>query len=207
MKKRDFLQQLERFIEKSIKGGFRLDYDPDHPLSYIAAFLRDRSVASVAPSTKYVVDRVLRAMDLATASAVVEYGPAEGVITRKALARMPAGGAFIAVERNADFVKALKKIDDPRLRVIHGDVQHIDEVLGPVQVDVIVSGIPFSFLEPAEREKLLQKTHDRLRPGGRFVAYQFTAHLIPLLKRRFRKVKTEFEIRNLPPHFVFTAYK
>ena len=46
-----------------------------------------------------------------------------------------------------------------------------------------------------------------LEPSGRFIAYQVTTHLIGLLEDYFRKVKTEFEIRNIPPHFVFTAYK
>ena len=39
------------------------------------------------------------------------------------------------------------------------------------------------------------------------MAYQCTTHLIPVLKRHFRRVETQFELRNLPPHFVFAAYK
>ena len=96
------------------------------------------------------------------------------------------------------------------MRVEHGDVQDVDSILhrmGIVCADVIVSGIPFSFIEKDARHRLLAKTAGLLNPGGRFVAYQFTTHLIPLLKDHFSKVDTKFEVRNLPPHFIFTAFK
>ena len=73
--------------------------------------------------------------------------------------------------------------------------------------DAIVSGIPFSYFEPIQRHELLRKLSALLDPKGRFVAYQFTTHLIPLLKLYFKKIDTQFEIRNLPPHFIFTCLK
>ena len=51
------------------------------------------------------------------------------------------------------------------------------------------------------------KTSALLNPGGRFVAYQVTTHLIPMLKDYFSNVDIQFEVRNMPPHFVFTALK
>ena len=232
---RDVLEQLDGFFDQDVenlfKNGFQglkklmkkeirlartekksklLEYNPDSPFSYLAAFLRDKAVASVAPSTKYVIKRVVKAMDLKRARVVVEYGPAEGVITRRILAELPADGVLMAVERNANFVKALNRIRDPKLRVVQGDVQDIDEILRAQRLDgadVIVSGIPFSFFDPPGRRRLLGKTCGLLNRGGRFVAYQFTTHLIPLLKYYFREVDTQLELRNLPPHFVFTCLK
>ena len=107
-------------------------------------------------------------------------------------------------------MSAVRRIKDRRLRVVHGDVQDVDRIVrdnGFDSVDRVVSGIPFSFFDPAGRHRLLGKISGLLSPKGRFVAYQVTAHLIPLLKKYFRKVEHEFEIRNLPPHFVFTSYK
>jgi len=208
-------REIERLLKKEIKlGKFKdskiLEYDPDSRFSYISAFLRDKAVASVAPSTKYVIKRVLKAMALDHARVVVEYGPAEGVMSRRILGRMRADGVLIAIERNENFVTALRRIKDRRLRVVHGDVQDVDRIVadnGFDAADVIVSGIPFSFFDKEGRVTLLRKTSGLLSPRGRFVAYQFTTHLIPLLKRYFRKINTQFEIRNLPPHFVFTCYK
>jgi phospholipid N-methyltransferase len=207
--------EVEKLLKKEIRLGKNgksdvLSYDPDSPFSYIAAFLRDRKVAALHPSSKYVVDRVVKAMDLDRARVVVEFGPAEGVMTRRILPKLPADGILVAVELNENFVSALRKIKDSRLRVVHGDVREIDAILrreGVASADVMISGIPFSFFNPRERHELLSKISALLTPGGRFIAYQFTTHLIPLLKCYFKRVHTQFEIRNLPPHFVFSCYK
>lgn len=210
-KENDLMNRLEEFF-KGKKGllGNLVEYDADSPLSYIAAFMRDKGVSSIMPSSKFIIRRVLKAMNLSKVRAVVEYGPAEGVITREILKGMHKDGVLIAIELNPSFVKSLRKIEDPRLKVVQGNVQEVEAILdkSAIQsVDAIVSGIPFSFFNSRERHLLLEKTAKRLNPGGRFVAYQFTTHLIPLLKCYFRKVNIELEVRNIPPHFVFTGYK
>lgn len=195
---------------KGIDGSKLLEYDPESPFSYVSAFLRDRAVAAVHPSSKYVVRRVLKALALEPVKVVVEFGPAEGVMTRQILEAVGPDATVIAIELNANFVSALHRIKDKRLRVVHGDVQDVDRIVadnGFAKVDRVVSGIPFSFFDTAGRHRLLEKISSLLNPKGRFVAYQFTTHLIPLLKQYFRKVEHELELRNLPPHFVFTSYK
>lgn len=182
----------------------------DDKFSYLKAFLDDKVVASIAPSSKFLVQRVIKAMDLRNARVVVEYGAAGGVMTREILSHLPSDGKLIALELNAKLFLSLKAMRDPRLIAVHGDVRRIERVLAAAGVDsadIFVSGIPFAFLRPRERHELLTKTSNFLKPGGRFVAYQVTTHLIGLLEDYFSKVKTEFEIRNLPPHFVFTAFK
>jgi phospholipid N-methyltransferase len=73
--------------------------------------------------------------------------------------------------------------------------------------DCVVSGIPFSFFDPPQRLELAQTIHDVLSPKGRFVAFQFTTHLIPVLNKTFRDVDVSLEVRNLPPALVMTAKK
>ncbi len=213
---RDFFDRIEALIEsgieKALRGGLRGKKGPGarrNPFSYIEAFLKDPKVASIAPSTKFVIRRVIARMER-SAKVVIEYGPAEGVITREILKRLPVDGILVAVELNEDFTASLSKLEDPRLKVIRGSVTEIDELVAPLSLppaDAIVSGIPFSFLKPVERHALLHKTADLLKPGGRFIAYQFTTHLVPLMKYHFDDVDIDFEPRNLPPHFIFTGTK
>lgn len=230
----DLLDKIEHFIENHIENKIKKGLDDvedflkrefrelrekargkngdEGPVSYLERFLRDRKVAAVAPSTKFLVNKVLKRMDLRNARTVIEYGPAEGVMTKPVLARLPADGRLVAVELNPGFVTTLRSqlAPDPRATVIEGSVTEIDKIVAPLGVppaDVIISGIPFSFLSPLERHHLLHKTVDLLRPGGRFVAYQITTHLVPLMKYHFQDVDVDFEVRNLPPHFVFTGYK
>lgn len=217
-KDKDVIDHLGDFIEEKFRKGvskveeiFKDDEEADDKLfSYFKTFIDDKGVAAVTPSSKFLVDRSVKAMDVKNAKTIIEYGAAQGVMTRKILSKMAPDARILAIELNDDLYKELTKLSDPRLQILNGDVRHIDQIakdhgFGPV--DVIVSGIPFAFLSGRGRHELLAKTEGLLRPGGRFVAYQVTTHLIPLLKDYFRKVKTEFEIRNLPPHFVFTAIK
>jgi phospholipid N-methyltransferase len=217
-KEKDVLKNLGSLIGDHVRKGlskveeiFKDNEEADDKLfSYFKFFMDDKRVASVTPSSKYIVKRVLRAMDLKGPAVVVEYGAADGVITRHILDRLSPEGRVVAVELNDKLYAALSHLKDPRLVCVNGDVrdvEHIAERHGVVAADVIVSGIPFAFLSDRGRHELLARTNALLRPGGRFVAYQVTTHLIPLLKKHFRRVKTEFEIRNIPPHFVFTAYK
>lgn len=215
---KDVLKDLGRFIDDNLKKGvdkveklFEDSKDADDKLfSYFKAFIDDKGVASVMPSSRFIVERVIKAMDLRGVKAVVEYGAASGVITRRILDELPADAKLIAIELNTELFEGLCKIKDPRLIPVNGDVRAVREIAlknGIPHIDVIVSGIPFAFLSGRGRHELLKDTHDLLRPGGRFVAYQVTTHLIGMLEEYFRKVKTQFEVRNIPPHFVFTAFK
>ena len=194
-------------LVKAGAGGGRL---LRKPFSYIETFIGDAGVAAIHPSSKYLVARVVRAVEQGSPRVVVEFGAAEGNITKKILKGLPNDGLLAAIERNPGFYTGLAEIRDARLRTALGDVRDIKNILGGMGIakaDCFVSGIPFSFLLPAERAALVHEVYSHLPHGGRFVAYQCTTHLIPLLRAQFRQVKVELEIRNMPPHFVFTAIK
>lgn len=179
-------------------------------MSYVKAFWNDLKVASITPSSKYLVQRSISALNLPQAKTIVEYGAARGVMTREILKQMRLDATLLAIEFNADLFDELKEIKDPRLMIFNGDVQEIDKILtchNISGVDSIISGVPFAFFDKSAREDLLNKTWRGLNKDGRFVAYQVTTHLLPLLKDRFSSVNTQWEILNLPPHFVFTALK
>ncbi|MDE2510495.1 MAG: methyltransferase domain-containing protein [Elusimicrobia bacterium] len=180
-------------------------------MGYVKTFLDDRSIGSVTPSSKYLVERMVKSSALEDARVVVEYGPAEGVITRDLLKKMRPDAKLIAVEFNEKFFASLsERVKDPRLVPVRGDVREIDRILeaqGLSGVDRVVSGVPFALFTGRERHEILTKTSNLLNPGGRFVAFGYTTHLIPMLKDYFSDVDIQFEVRNLPPSFIFTAQK
>lgn len=215
------LKNIGRIIENHFKKGihkveevFKDSKAADDKLfSYFRVFMDDKGVASVTPSSKYIVDRVIKAMDLKNNKIVLEYGAADGPMTRRVLERLHPDGKVVAIELNETLYESLRKLSsDRRFNPVHGDVRQIEAIAARYgivrgQADVIISGIPFAFLSGRGRHELLASTAELLRPGGRFIAYQVTTHLIPLLKDYFSRVDTQFEIRNIPPHFVFTAFK
>ncbi|HNW44317.1 MAG TPA: hypothetical protein PKI19_07410 [Elusimicrobiales bacterium] len=180
------------------------------PFNYLKTFIEDAGVAAIHPSSKYLVARVARAVEHGRHRVIVEFGAAEGVMTKKLLKGLPADGLLLAIERNPGFYKGLTQMRDERLRTACGDVREMKKLIveaGVDKADCFVSGIPFSFLSPPERAALVHEVYTHLPHGGRFVAYQCTTHLIPLLRKQFQTVNVELEVRNMPPHFVFTAVK
>lgn len=209
------VKEFEKLLKKDIELGKLapekiLEYDPDSPFSYLSAFLRDKAVASVVPSSKFLIDKMLERIDPGSCPVIVEFGPAEGVMTRRILHSMPEDGTLLAVELNDNFAKAVRRIRDPRLRVVHGDAFDIAAHLAAAGLkapDCVVSGIPFSFFDTSRRRVLAKLIHQALSPAGRFVAFQFTTHLIPVLNEAFREVDISLEVRNLPPALVMIAKK
>ncbi len=178
-------------------------------LSFIRTALKDHKVAAVTASSRFVIQRLLKELPDGVRT-VVEYGPGDGVITRELLARLPADGRLLAIETNEEFVRLLGGIADPRLTIVRGDVREATRDLAGSAVgpaDVVVSGIPFTLFTPEEREEVVRRTSAALRPGGRFVVYQFSPLMLPVLKRRFRAARVVFEPRNLPPYFIMVAEK
>lgn len=201
------IEEIRSDSKKEPRGGG----DQNQFLGYVKTFLDDRSIGSVTPSSRFLVERMVKSSSLHDARLIVEYGPAEGVITRHLLAKMRPDAKLIAVEYNEGFYASLcERVKDPRFVPVRGDVREIDKILaerGVTKADRVVSGVPFALFSGRERHEILTKTSELLAPGGRFVAFGYTTHLIPMLKDYFSDVDIQFEVRNLPPSFIFTALK
>jgi phospholipid N-methyltransferase len=166
-----------------------------------------RMLGSVIPSSRYLIERVLRRVDWERARVVVEYGPGVGTFTREILARLHPDGALVVLETNPDFVRHLaESIHDPRLHVVHASAAAIGDTLrerGLGGADYVISGIPFSTLPAEVREEVLAATVSALEPGGSFLVYQFSARVLPDLRRVFGSVRRGYEPRNVLPAQLF----
>lgn len=173
-------------------------------LSYIKNFIQDRDVAAIAPSSSFLVERVCKWIDFDEPAVIVEYGPGNGVFSEYILDHMTDDSTLILVESNPDFVDMLEEMteDDPRAVVVEDLAQNIKDILadqGIDEVDYIVSGIPFSFLDEDVKEELLTRTREVLADEGKFLVYQNYNHLEEPLREHFSEVTKEREFRNIPP--------
>jgi phospholipid N-methyltransferase len=180
-------------------------------LKFIKNFIKDRDVASITPTSNRCVTKVCNHIDFSKDILIVEYGPGDGVFSRYLLDKMTPGSRLIMIEANKDFVKHLKEsITDTRAEVFNvlaGDVIDVLDQKDIGNVDYVLSGIPFSFLKPVRKIKVLESTKTILRQGGKFLAYQTSGHLKKPLMRVFGNLETEFEVLNIPPYVIYDVTK
>lgn len=179
--------------------------------TFFQAFLKSpKVVASVIPSSSFLERRVVRAACVKSAGTVVELGAGTGGTTRALLAAMTPQACLLAIERTAEFVPPLQNIGDPRLAVVNGCASDIVGELARLDLDgadAVISGIPFSTLPPALSRTIAEEIGRALRPGGRFVAYQFTDRVADFATPVLGRPLVEHELRNVPPLKVFTWQK
>ena len=198
------------------RGGDRIDAPGNSRLADGMAFLREflsrpLAVASVAPSSVFLEQRVVQAAALSDARVVVELGPGTGGTTRALLRAMAPQARLLAIDLNPRFCARLRqRIADPRLVVQEGSAVDLQEHLEHWQLsapDVVVSGIPFSTLPVDAAQGIVASIEACLPPGGRFVAYQLRAHVADYTEPHLGVPQFDWEWRNLPPMRVFRWVK
>ncbi|MDW8479805.1 MAG: hypothetical protein RML12_08345 [Xanthomonadales bacterium] len=177
---------------------------------FLLNFLRHPlSVGTFAPSSPFLVRRLLAAVDPSRVRVAIEYGPGVGTITEALLGHLPPDARLLAIETNRDFCRYLARhLPDERLIVAHGSAESVLELMaehGLPAADLILSGIPFTTLPPALRERILHRTVAALQPGGRFLVYQYTRAVEGPLRERFASVTRSVEWRNAWPMQLFVC--
>ena len=189
-------------------------FTPRHPFMsalFLKRFLqRPMQVASIIPSSRALIRRVVEKMDLSAPRVIAEFGPGEGCHTRAIVEKMTPESKLLLFELDPELARHLQLqfAHDSRVIVLNTDAGRLPEELHQRSLehcDYIVSGIPFSILEPAKKRELLQHTHQALRPEphAAFIIYQVTNEL----RERghcdhFARADSEYCLQNLPPMFV-----
>ncbi len=137
---------------------------------------------------------------------IIEQGAGDGVMTKALLKKLSKKGKIVLIEQNKDFIKTLRKIDDPRIQIFEGMVQdfhYADYLAENEKADVIISSIPFSFLKKGERKTVVKNAAANLHKKGTFIVFhQYNVLMKDIMSDYFLKTKMSFVLRNLFPCFV-----
>lgn len=185
---------------------------------YIKNLITDIHVASVTPTSRFGVEKVMEKVSFPNSKLILEYGPGTGNFTTTLLKYMPENSRLIAIEKNPEFCNLLKKtIHDPRLTVFQDSAENVLDILkacngaGDLKADCIISGIPFSLLSQKKKMKILRNTHSALKRGGKFLAYQaffqFPEILKVPLEELFGGVQSQYYMFSLPPLLILETTK
>ena len=182
-------------------------------LMFFSNFLKKpKEVAAVAPSSKYLISRIINNIDFSITKCIVEYGPGVGTITKELLKNLNQDAKLICFESNKKFCKFLNQdLEDPRLIIINDSAEKLYfylEKLNINNIDYVLSGIPFSLIKKEIKKEIIKKTRDSLRKSGKFIVYQqYNWHLKKYLDIYFKKISTKVELRNMPPTMLYVCEK
>ena len=178
-------------------------------IDFFKVAFKDYKVGAISPSSKYLVKKVINEVS-GNEKCILEYGAGSGVVTKSLLNKLEKDSLIYAAEINPDFARVLGEIKDTRLKIIKDDVLNVRYFMDQYKLiypDLVISSIPLTFFNREEREKLVKDTESVINQNGKFVIFQYSTLILPVLKKYFKKVKVSYEARNFPPCFIMTAYK
>ncbi len=188
-------------------------------LTFVREFVANPTrVGAVLPSSKRLSKAMLDGLDIAGAKAIVEYGPGTGVVTDQLGPLLKPGCTYFAIERSEEMARVWRA-KHPGLKLFVDSAENAVELCrqnGVREVDIVLSGLPWSSLPVSVQTGILEATAKVLRPGGVFVTFCYhTGTLLPGSRRFFRRLPNYFSrvtkgkhvMRNVPPAFVLKCTK
>ncbi|MEW6468399.1 MAG: methyltransferase [Bacteroidota bacterium] len=173
-------------------------------------FKKENKVGSVAPSSRFLVRKMVEPIDFDSARVIIEFGPGTGVITTELLKNMRDDAVLYAFEINEEFAQGLSLIRDRRFRLIRDSAERLEEYLaqdGIRHADYVVSSLPLAIIPREVEYTILRAAARALKRGGSFIQFQYSLASRKKLKEIFHSIKTNFTPINIPPAFVFTCVK
>ncbi|MFP4131323.1 class I SAM-dependent methyltransferase [Thiohalospira sp.] len=166
------------------------------------------TVGSIIPSSRMLVSAMLAPVDWVRAETIVELGAGTGVITRAIEGRRRTDSTFLAFESDSQMRRDLNR-QYPDI-LTEADAFHLHEALerrGLPDADCVISGLPFANFPRNQQAGLITAIHDALRPGGLFVAFQYTRQLQPYLDSVYGDIARRLVLFNIPPALVYICRK
>src|SRR5919107_842030 len=104
---------------------------PSPQWQFLRGFLKNPvMVGSIIPSSRVLIDKMLRPVDWESTRLFVEYGPGVGTFTRPILDQLGPDARLVTIDTNPDFTKFLREsIDDPRLVPVTGSASDVESIL------------------------------------------------------------------------------
>ena len=166
----------------------------DEKVLFFSTFLRHpKEIGSIIPSSKFLINEVLKNIDFENAKCIAEYGPGTGKITAEILKRSRKDAKILCFEVNKKFCNYLrKKIKDQRLVLINDSAENIKKYLKKLNI---------------KKCFIIEEAKKSLKNSGKFVVYQFLYSFKKCIYNYFSKISIKFVPLNIPPLFVYCCGK
>ena len=157
---------------------------------------------AVAPSSSYLVGRMISLVEQTDGLKVLQLGYGKGVFTSELLQKVGENGRIVTFEIDQACEKYA--IDDSRITYVFDSAEKISLYFPTTRFDVILSTLPLALMSNEVSQKILKLARAHLASNGTFLQYQYSLYSRKDITSIFsRDPDIFFELRNIPPAFYY----
>lgn len=179
-------------------------------IDFLRTAMKDiTQTGSVWESSRFLIRKLLDPVDWQTSTRIIELGTGNGVITEAILHRMRQDAHLTAYEINTDFLELTRNRiqDDTRCTLTDASAEFLTEQLADGSIDAVISSLPFAMMDEELQDAILREIYLVLKPGGQYLQYQYAPTKYRMITRRFKRVRLDYTLLNIPPAFVYSCIK
>ncbi|GIO09783.1 SAM-dependent methyltransferase [Brevibacillus reuszeri] len=165
-------------------------------------------VGSITPSSRALAKQMMKPIDWEKANTIIELGAGTGIFTKWIQEMKRPDATLVSFEKETTMRNRLEPLFPNVL--FHEDAVDLGRVLseaGLGKADCIISGLPFANFPQALRDQIMEQVITTLKPGGVFVAFQYSLQMKKQLLSEFDSVSVKMVPFNVPPAFVYVCHK
>jgi phospholipid N-methyltransferase len=176
---------------------------------FLYKFLRSpKQIGSVTPSSKFLARKMVDSVVWNHVDNIAELGAGTGSITKYIHEAKQIRTHVLLFEKDPFLRRELGKVySDFSCYADACQLQIAMRNEGIEQLDCILSGLPFSNFSQDKRNKIMEQVLLSLKPGGFFIAFQYSQQMKRQLSRNFDIEEVKFVLLNFPPAFVYVCRK
>ncbi|MEV8466884.1 methyltransferase domain-containing protein [Fluviibacterium sp. DFM31] len=161
-----------------------------------------RRRGTIAPSSRFLVRRMLGRLDFSRDMDLLQLGFGTGVFTEEIVRRMTPRSTVTVFE--VDERCRAHVVDDLRVTYVEASAETISEHFPGKRFDNIVSTLPFASLPRQVSLNVFSQIRAHLATNGKLLQFQYSLVSRNDLRDLFgSEPEIDFELRNLPPAFIY----
>ena len=162
-----------------------------------------KETGTILTCSKFVGEKIAQKIPSIENETIIELGAGTGAVTQEILKKMNPAQKLICFEINKKFCKILEKVPDKRIKVINDSAENISKYLKE-KSSIIISTLPLAIMKK-EKNDILKAVKKQLKPGGKFIQFQYSKKDYKILKSFFNEVKVNFILFNVLPGYIYTC--
>ena len=165
-----------------------------------------KTVGAIAPSSKFLVNKMLSKIDYDQDLDILQLGFGKGVFTKEIISRSTPRSTLTIFEVDKNCRKY--KIVNKRITYIEDSAEKISLYFEDKKFDHIISTLPFASLPRKISQNIFEQIKHHLKKNGKFLQFQYSLFSKKDFNKLFEEKPTiDFVLLNLPPAFIYEIKK